>query len=83
MRVLEDSALHVILFRVLEESAGPQRVKPDEAAASQSASRTTRHGAGPHGHPPGPSLPHLHGESVTGHPAVSGSELSIKRGGGS
>lgn len=63
---------------VFVSAVGPQRMKNNQAAASQSALRTTRHGAGPHGHPPGPSAAHLHGESVTGHPAVSGSELSIK-----
>lgn len=63
---------------VFVPAVGPQRMKNNQAAASQSALRTTRHGAGPHGHPPGPSAAHLHGESVTGHPAVSGSELSIK-----
>ncbi|KAI3373212.1 hypothetical protein L3Q82_006527 [Scortum barcoo] len=54
-------------------------MKNNRAPASQSALRTTRHGAGAHGHPPGPSHAHLHGESVTGHPAVSRPELSIKR----
>ena len=59
-------------------AGSPQRMKNNQTPASQSALRTTRHGAGPHGHPPGPSAAHLHGESVTGHPAVSGSEVSIK-----
>lgn len=65
-------------LRVFLPALGPQRMKKNQTPASQSALRTTRHGAGPHGHPPGPSEPHLHGESVTGHPAVSRSELSIK-----
>lgn len=65
-------------LRVFLPALGPQSMKRNQTPASQSALRTTRHGAGPHGHPPGPSNPHLHGESVTGHPAVSRSELSIK-----
>lgn len=65
--------------RVFLLAVGPQRMKNNQATASQSALRTTRHGARPHGHPPGRSAAHLHGESVTGHPAVSGSEMSIKR----
>lgn len=65
------------MLRVFLPAIGPQSMKKNQTPASQSALRTTRHGAGPHGHPPGPSDPHLHGESVTGHPAVSRSELSI------
>jgi len=76
------SPVHSSVLRVFFLAAGPQRMRNNRAAASQSALRTTRHGAGPHGHPPGPSAAHLHGESVTGHPAVSGSEMSIKRRGG-
>lgn len=64
-------------LRVFLPALGPQRMKKNQTPGSQSALRTTRHGAGPHGHPPGPSEPHLHGESVTGHPAVSRPELSI------
>lgn len=64
-------------LRVFLPALGPQSMKRNQTPASQSTLRTTRHGAGPHGHPPGPSDPHLHGESVTGHPAVSRSELSI------
>lgn len=67
------------VLRVLVPAAGPQRMNTNQAPADQSALRTTRHGAGPHGHPPGPSAAHLHGESVTGHPPVSRLEMSIKQ----
>lgn len=67
------------VLHVFVRAAAPQRMKNNQAPASQSALRTTRHGAGPHGHPPGPSAAHLHGESVTGHPVVLGSELSLKQ----
>ncbi|MEQ2191163.1 hypothetical protein XENOCAPTIV_022580 [Xenoophorus captivus] len=42
-----------MVLRGFAPAVGPRRMQTDQAPASQSALRTTRHGAGPHGHPPG------------------------------